>query len=90
MIKVFGKNILIKRIMVARKDTIIIPGKEDGVDSGTAEVLHVGDKCEKVKVGDIVAYIFGFEAAVVNGEKFLVGSEDSLYAVLTDDEKGTE
>lgn len=91
MIKVHGKNILVRRIMRKPKpNAILIPGQNDMVDSGTAEVLYVGDEVTKVKVGDIVSYIFGFEGAVINGEKFLVGNENAIYATITDEENDYE
>lgn len=82
-IKVLRNTIFLKPIKVEKKSIIHIPGSEGMEDKGIAEVALAGEECLKIKVGDIVVTPnFGFTPTILDGVAYLVGNENSVYAVV--------
>lgn len=82
-IRVLGETVYLTPIKKERKNNIVIPGKEDLEDTGLAEVAYVGDKCTKIKVGDIVAVPqFGVAHNVIGGVSYLIVNENNIHTVI--------
>ena len=77
--------VLLKEVKEETKGGIYVPEGADTEEARKASVLRLGSEVEiKIKTGDIVLFKpYGFDEIVLDGERFLLGREENICAILT-------
>ena len=86
MLKPLANNLLIEGIEKQSSSGIIIPDTARKGRPETGKVTAIGPKVLSVKVGNTVL-IKGYmvDELEIDGKKYLVGQEDAVIGIITDD-----